>query len=140
MTDAAHPPVRRTIALRWNDFDVLGHLNQAVYHELLEEGRSALLAAADADPREYVLVRVELDYRREIPLEMPEVTVETAVERIGGASLRLAQRIVRADGEVAAAGTCVTVGWDGRTRRSRPLRERERAALARWTVPVGDAA
>ena len=32
------------IALRWRDMDMLGHLNQSVYHELLEEGRAALFA------------------------------------------------------------------------------------------------
>ena len=29
--------------LRWRDMDMLGHLNQSVYHELLEEGRAAVI-------------------------------------------------------------------------------------------------
>jgi acyl-CoA thioester hydrolase len=31
------------VQLRWRDMDMLGHLNQSVYHELLEEGRAALM-------------------------------------------------------------------------------------------------
>src|SRR5579884_1126980 len=46
-TTAAYPgPVdseleqRIPVQLRWRDMDMLGHLNQSVYHELLEEGRA----------------------------------------------------------------------------------------------------
>ena len=31
------------VQLRWRDMDMLGHLNQSVYHELLEEGRAAIM-------------------------------------------------------------------------------------------------
>jgi acyl-CoA thioesterase FadM len=41
---------RLRVPLRRRDVDELGHLNQAVYHELLEEGRAALFAVlADGD-------------------------------------------------------------------------------------------
>jgi len=33
------------IPVRWRDLDLLGHINQAVYHEYLEEGRAALMAS-----------------------------------------------------------------------------------------------
>ena len=53
---------RIMIGLRWRDMDMLGHLNQAVYHELLEEGRGALLLSMEgATSFPFVLVRVELD-------------------------------------------------------------------------------
>lgn len=127
-------PLRTTTALRWNDFDLLGHLNQAVYHELLEQGRVALLAEAGAQSRRFVLARIELDYRREIAFPAREVVVETGVERIGRASVRLAQRVVRDDGEVAAEGVTTIVGWDPQARGSRPLDADERAALERRAV------
>ena len=35
---------RVRVPIRWRDLDLLGHVNQSVYHELLEEGRGALFA------------------------------------------------------------------------------------------------
>src|SRR5437868_13521390 len=94
--------LRRTLQLRLNDFDVLGHLNQAVYHELLEQGRIALMTSLGEDSNQFVLARVELDYKREVPVPMHEVVVETGVEQVGTSSLRLRQRVVRSDGVLAA--------------------------------------
>jgi acyl-CoA thioester hydrolase len=135
MSTGSHEVARRRLQLRWGDFDLLGHLNQAVYHELLEEGRVALLAAAGTHSLQFVLARVELDYRTEIPSSHREVTVETGVEQIGRSSVRLLQRVVRTDGAVAAEGISVIVGWDGEARASRPLSDAERSALARYATP-----
>lgn len=123
-------PLRQTLQLRLNDFDVLGHLNQAVYHELLEQGRIGLLSSVSADSNAYVLARVELDYRSEVPVPTPEVTVETGVERVGRSSVRLVQRVLRPDGTLAAEGAAVLVGWDPAARRSRPLSDAEREGLS----------
>jgi acyl-CoA thioester hydrolase len=133
-------PSRRTLQVRWNDIDMLGHLNQAVYHELLEEGRVGLIAGVGSDSRAFVLARVELDYRREVRFSDREVTVETGVERIGRSSVRLMQRLVRSDGTVAAEGVSVIVGWDAQARGSRVLADDERAAFERHTVPAADPA
>ena len=71
---------RISIGLRWRDMDMLGHLNQAVYHELLEEGRGALfLSMEGAASFPFVLVRVELDYRQEVRKDHGFVDVVTAV-------------------------------------------------------------
>ena len=129
-------PLRLTLQLRLNDFDLLGHLNQAVYHELLEQGRIAMLASLAADSNGYVLARVELDYRREIAERLREAIVETSVEGFGRSSIRLTQRVLRPDGELAAEGLTVLVGWDRDARRSRPLNDSERAALAERVVPA----
>lgn len=139
MSDGNGGALRITQQLRLNDFDVLGHLNQAVYHELLEQGRIGLLSTLAADSNEYVLAHVELDYRREVPISMREVVVESTVERVGTSSVRLAQRLLRPDGEVAAEGVSVLVGWDRERRSSRPLRDAEKRAYAA-ALPAGDAA
>jgi acyl-CoA thioester hydrolase len=118
------------IGLRWRDMDMLGHLNQAVYHELLEEGRGALFASLDRAAFPFVLVRVELDYRHEVRRDHGTVDVVTRVERVGDKSATLTQEIVLPDGTVAASGSSVIVAWDPRARGSRALTERERAALS----------
>lgn len=121
---------RLRIPLRWRDMDMLGHLNQAVYHELLEEGRGALVALLPGGEHfEFVLARVELDYRREVRREDEHVDVTTRVERVGRTSIAVAQTIALADGTVAAEGTSILVAWDPEARGSRDLSEPERAAL-----------
>ena len=119
------------VELRWRDLDFLGHLNQAVYHELLEEGRGALfeqLGALDGGFF-FVLARVELDHRQEIRRDHGPVTVALRVESVGRSSVSVAHEIVRADGAVAAEGRSVLVAWDRDARRSRPLTGAERSAL-----------
>jgi len=118
-----------SIGLRWRDMDMLGHLNQAVYHELLEEGRAALFLSLDRASFPFVLVRVELDYRREVRRDHGTVDVVTRVERVGSKSVTLVQQLVRADGVVAAEGSSVLVAWDPQARGSRVLTDDERTAL-----------
>ena len=123
--------IRIDVELRWRDLDFLGHLNQAVYHELLEEGRGALfeqLGALDGGFF-FVLARVELDHRQEIRRDHGPVTVAIRVEAVGRSSVTVAHEIVRADGGVAAEGRSVLVAWDRDARRSRPLTDAERSAL-----------
>jgi acyl-CoA thioester hydrolase len=122
---------RITIGLRWRDMDMLGHLNQAVYHELLEDGRSALLLSMEgAASFPFVLVRVELDYRAEVRKDHGSVDIVTRVERVGSKSITIAHEIVRGDGVVAADGRSVLVAWDPQARGSRALTPDERAALS----------
>lgn len=123
---------RMTLPLRWRDMDQLGHLNQAVYHELLEEARAALLMAL-AVPGEryatYVLARVELDYRHEVRKSDGAVEIVVRVGRVGTKSLTLEHDILLPDGTLAATGATVLVGWDGQARGARELTGAERAAL-----------
>ena len=123
--------LRIEIDLRWRDLDFLGHLNQAVYHELLEEGRGGLfkhLGVLD-DGFFFVLARVELDHRQEIRLDHSPVTVVMRVEKVGRTSVGVAHDILRNDGAVAAEGRSVLVAWDRDARHSRALTESERAKL-----------
>jgi acyl-CoA thioester hydrolase len=118
---------RVRVGIRWRDLDMLGHLNQAVYHEFLEEGRASLFQALGGTP--FVIARVELDYRHEVRRDHGEVEIVTRVESLGRSSVVLAQEIVLPDGTVAAEGRTVLVLWDAQQRRSRPFSDDERARL-----------
>ena len=120
---------RIQVPLRWRDLDLLGHLNQSVYHELLEEGRGALFARLEDARFPFVLVRVELDYKHEVRRSAGHVDVVTRVESLGRSSVRLAESILLPSGDVAASGHAVLVAWDTEGRGSRELSEPERAAL-----------
>jgi acyl-CoA thioester hydrolase len=126
----AVPEARVSIGLRWRDMDMLGHLNQAVYHELLEEGRSALFESLGERGRfPFVIVRVELDYKREVRRDHETVDVIARVDRVGRTSAVLSQEIVRSDGVVAAEGITVIVAWDMQARTARELTDEERELL-----------
>ena len=131
MASEAPAAVRLELQLRHRDLDALGHVNQAVYHELLEEVRAALFRSAlpDLQFTGYVLVHVELDYRREVRISDRRLTGECRVAELGRSRIELENRLLLDDGSVAVEGRAVLVAWDEDTRRARALTEDERAAL-----------
>ena len=122
---------RVQIEVRWRDLDMLGHLNQAVYHEFLEEGRGALMAkVAERDAGFlFVMARVELDYKTEVRRDHGHVVVVTSVDSVGSSSVVVANRIELPDGTVAADGISVLVAWDPKARGKRVITDEQRAAL-----------
>ena len=120
---------RVRIPIRWRDLDVLGHVNQSVYHELLEEGRGALFGRLEDKAFPFVLVHVELDYRNEVRRDHEWIEVVTSIGRVGSKSVTLQERIERPDGEIATEGRSVLVAWDPDARSSRELSADEREAL-----------
>jgi acyl-CoA thioester hydrolase len=131
MTNHDPTPVRTELPLRHRDLDALGHVNQAVFHELLEEVRGAFFRATlpDLPFTGYVLAHVELDYRREVRIEHRYVIGECRVAALGRSRVELENRLLLPDGDVAVEGRAVLVAWDEESRRSRELTEREREAL-----------
>jgi acyl-CoA thioester hydrolase len=131
MTRHEPAPVRVELPLRHRDLDALGHVNQAVFHELLEEVRAAFFRTTlpDLPFTGYVLAHVELDYRREVRIDDRHLIGECRVASLGRSRVELDNRLVLADGEVAVEGRAVLVAWDEKTRRSRELTENEREAL-----------
>ena len=123
------------VQLRWRDMDMLGHLNQSVYHELLEEGRAALITelvrrvGGDHAHGAFVLAHVDLDYHSEVRKDHGVVDVLVRVAHVGTSSLQLEHEVRLPDGSIAASGKTVLVGWDPATRGKRMLSDAERAAL-----------
>ncbi len=127
---------RTTHRLRFNDTDRLGHVNNAVFVVMLEQGRTELVAEAglpiEGGTRVVVIVRLELDFVRE--MSWPgEVEIETWVERLGGRSIQLRQRLVHGGQECGRARTVLCV-LDRETNRAAAIEPAWREALARWHV------
>jgi acyl-CoA thioester hydrolase len=131
MTSDEPAPLRVELALRHRDLDALGHVNQAVYHELLEEVRGAFFrhTLPDLPFTGYVLVHTALDYRREVRIEHRYLIGECRVAELGRSRVELDNRLLLPDGDVAVEGRAVLVAWDAQTRRSRELTPHEREAL-----------
>jgi len=114
---------------------MLGHLNQSVYHELLEEGRIALIAelmrrAGEQGRGGYVLAHVDLDHHAEVRMDHGEVEITVRVTGAGTSSVKLEHDVKLPDGRLAASGHSVLVAWDLSHRTKRTLSEDERAALS----------
>ena len=123
----------KRIEIRWRDLDALRHVNNAVYATYLEEARDEWMTRALAgagDLWDYVLVRVAIDFRRELTQDDDAVLVRTRLTRIGTSSLTLREEIVKLDGTVAAEAESVVVARDPATGWSRPLTAAEREAYA----------
>lgn len=124
----------KEIEIRWRDLDAYGHVNNAVYLTYLEEVRDEWLERAlgsDGDLWDYVIARVEIDFRRELRQADERVLARCRLARLGNSSVRTTEELATPDGEVAARAEAVLVARDRETGRARPLSERERAALER---------
>lgn len=120
---------RTRCSLRSNDFDFLGHLNQSIYHILLEEARLEFVYSRLPTNFNFVIVRTELDHLAEVPIGNREVEIGIELERVGNSSFTLAQQLWRTDGTLAARGKAIFACWDPERRTSRPLTDSEREAL-----------
>ena len=124
----------KEIEIRWRDLDAYGHVNHIVFLTYLEEARDEWLGSSLGDPAlvwNYVVARVEIDYRRELTLEDDVVVARCALERIGNSSVVTREQVETRGGELAAEARAVLVARDDDTGRSRPLGEAERAAFER---------
>jgi acyl-CoA thioester hydrolase len=123
----------KRIEIRWRDLDALGHVNNAVYATYLEEARDEWMQRAlegAGDLWDYVLVRIAIDFRRELTQGDDAVLVRTRLTRIGTSSLTLREEILKLDGTLSAEAESVVVARDRATGASRPLTMAEREAYA----------
>ena len=116
------------IHIRWRDVDSYGHVNNAVYLTYLEEARDRWVETT-LPGTNFVIVRVAIDYRRELSLEDQDVVVTCRGTGYGTSSIRTAERVVSRVGWVAAEAESVIVPHDERAREARPLTDAERALL-----------
>jgi len=114
--------------IRWRDVDSYGHVNNAVYLTYLEEARDRWVEETLPDTN-FVIVRIAIDYRRELALDDEEVTVTCRGIGYGTSSIRTAEQIVAKAGWVAAEAESVVVAHDAIDRRARALTPEERARL-----------
>ena len=132
LTDPRTFPLWTRETLRFADTDRLGHVNNAVFATFCESGRVAFFydpAALLVPPGcAVVIARLVLDFRAE--MHWPGVVdVGTVALKIGRSSFVLGQGLFK-DGACVATAETVLVLLDETTRRSTPLPDDLRAALA----------
>jgi len=114
--------------IRWRDVDSYGHVNNAVYLTYLEEARDRWVEQT-LPGTNFVIVRIAIDYRRELALTDGEVTVTCRGIGYGTSSIRTAEQVIAKAGWVAAESESVVVAHDEIERRARSLTDVERARL-----------
>ena len=108
---------RVALQLRFNDIDALGHVNNSIYFEFFDLGKTnyfETVRGADIDWRgaDIGVARTTCDFLSPIYSHEP-IAVETQVERFGNKSFVMAQQILNTStGEVKCACRTVMVGFD----------------------------
>jgi acyl-CoA thioester hydrolase len=116
--------------VRFADLDMLGHVNNKAYATYYETARVNYMAArglSDGVKVGMALVRLELDYRKEIRYP---ATLRLGVRlcRLGNSSMTLASAIFDDHG-CASTSMSIAVRFDSETRGSKPFTPEERMAL-----------
>ena len=127
--------------MRWADLDLLGHVNNAVYVDYLQEARVDMLRVHARDRRAddlaegVVVVRHEVQYVAPLTFRFEPVRIETWVTEIRAASFTLAYEVFDETAEgrrVYLRATTVLTPYVFATERPRRLTPEERAALERY--------
>lgn len=128
---------RHPVTVRWSDVDRFGHVNNTRYFDYFAEARLALYAQENPEQpdlagRPWVLVRQDIQYRRQLVHRAEPFVVRTAVADVGRTAVTLSADLVDplADETMATATTVlVHVGADGRPA---PVPDSVAAVAARW--------
>lgn len=122
------------LQMRFNDIDLLGHLNNSVYFTFMDLAKVRYFQDVLGDELTFkghtvVIVNVNCDFCAPTFFD-DEIEVETAIVAIGDRSLTLEQRVFSpADGRVRCRCRTIMSGFDTKTMTSVPISEEWRKAI-----------
>lgn len=124
------------LQIRFNDIDILGHLNNTVYFSFFDTGKAYYFehimgGKMDWKRVEAVIANVDCAYISPIYFG-EEIEVRTRCMEVHEKSFKLQQVIVEKKiGEIKAAAETVMVSFDPETKKSMPVPDRWREALSK---------
>ena len=130
--------------LRWADLDLLGHINNVVYVDYLQEARVDMLRVSASERRSddlaegVVVVRHEVAYVNPLAFRFAPVRIESWVTEIRAASFTVAYEVFDVDGEdrrVYLRASTVLTPYVFATERPRRITPEERVMLERFLDP-----
>lgn len=132
-------PFRHEVPLqiRFNDIDLLGHLNNAVYIQFFDLGKSryfqdVMPEGVDWRHINIVVANINCDFFAPTYITEP-IAVLTTITHMGEKSFALEQRIVNSDnGEVKCIAKTIMVGFDMTTGKSAPIDPKWVEALEKY--------
>lgn len=117
------------LQIRFNDIDMMGHVNNAVIMEFFDLGKSYYFKAAglpvtpDEGDFAVMVVHVEVNFLAQIQYH-DSIEVQTQVSRFGTKSVEVEQRVVNSHtGQVAAECKTILSGYSRATRSSAVIPE-----------------
>lgn len=105
------------VQIRFNDVDILGHVNNAVYQHYYDFARIQYFKKVLGDSINWanqtlVLASIKVDFFSPISID-DEILVETRVEMLGNKSIAMKQKLIDAKTrEVRSSNRAVLVGYD----------------------------
>ena len=129
-------PHHSTMDLRFNDQDILGHVNNIVFASAYEHGRVAFLFndKNNIPPKDtqFVIVQIEINYLAE--MHFPgEIEIATAITRFGTSSIQLYQ-MLRHKGKITSTATSTIVLTNKNTNKSTPITQPMREYLLAFSL------
>lgn len=128
---------RQDIQVRFNDIDVLGHVNNTIYFEYMDFGKAQYIAAVLGRHFDYikealVIVNVNCEFYH-ISTYGESLEVLTRIDEIGRSSVIFEQRIVNRDsGEVKCICRTVMVGFNIEKAAKMEITDRMRADIGAY--------
>lgn len=122
---------KTTLETRFSDFDMIGHVNNAVYFTYLEIARAKYWKQAvkwDWKKTGVVIARANIDYVNPIFPE-DKISIYVRTSRIGKTSFDLEYIIVKTNNNmevICSKGTTVCVAFDHHTKTTAAIPENER--------------
>ena len=104
------------VQIRFNDIDIMGHVNNAVQQHYFDYARlkyfgEVLKTAIDWKDKSLVIASINIDFENPVFLD-ENIVVLTRTDKIGDKSLQMTQKIVTADfREIKTSGISVMVGF-----------------------------
>ena len=126
------------LQLRFNDIDMMGHVNNAVIMEFFDLGKSSFFAEAGLPVRPdegdfcVIIVHIEVDFHGQIHWQ-DHLAVTTQITNWGHKSLRVKQQVINTDTNEPYA-TCSTVmsGYSRKERCSAVIPEEVKERVMRY--------
>lgn len=125
---------KTTIETRFADFDMMGHVNNAVYFTYMEIARTKYWKQAinwDWENTGVVIARASLDYIHPVYLK-DKISMYVRSSRIGSTSFDLEYLLVKHVNnkeEICARGKSVCVAFDYAAKKPTPIPEKEKAKM-----------
>jgi len=126
-----HGAVKVPVYRRFSDLDPLGHVNNVVYVDYMQEGRVGFMRAIGlpVGTIAQVVVNQNLTFRKPLLLHPDPVIVETWVTRVGNSSYDFSYLIYDEVGDLSAEGSTTMACIDRASGRPIRLPAELRAAI-----------
>ncbi len=112
------------LQIRFNDIDLLGHLNNTVYFAFFDLGKTSFLEEIQGDHTEWqevVIANINVNFVYPIFLN-EKIAVQTTIKEIGNRSFKLVQQLIETtSGSVRCYCETTMVGFDMRNNTSKDI-------------------